>query len=642
MKKRKNIIIIITVLILFAGTVYFTWQRYRWNHPPYSPEINYVLFIAGNNRPELEKVLRHYGKHPSDSLKLRAAEFLIANMPDKESRYYDAPLENVASALLRWTSSSDKQLIKDTYGLGELIVREDVKYITGDYLIENIELAFKVWREQPWGKHIPFDVFCEDILPYRVSTEPLENWRVKALASFHDINRSFREQPDISAVEACTQLNRLLPQFRIDKDFIPMNYSMLMATTRNTCNGIAAATIFAMRALGIPVTQDYTPLYPNTNLRHSWNAVRDSSGKYISFEGTGTSPGEPHQGNTSIQPKVYRRTFGVQNFITEVISAVPPVFRDSYFKDVSSEYPNFGSVRAPLNVLPPSGAPEEHVYLAMLTADKRWEIVARGKPDGTDALFTGVGHRPVYLPVYYVNDMLMPAGNPFRPDSLGNVRFFETDTARHDIFSLSDIKMFKKATVDIWRERMLKGVFEGANKSDFSDSTVLHTVSKLPDGFNYTAVKLKNAGKFRYIRYRPPKGSYCNVAEIGIYGADGKKLPGVPAGKQGANSETGEQTNINNVFDEDLTTYYDHLGAWICIDFGEPVQIGEIRYFPRTDNCEVFYWNGAGWQIAGRLNIHNPALKVPHGALLRLKNVMRTAILEDRVFFLHNGFQEIN
>jgi hypothetical protein len=210
--------------------------------------------------------LKHYGRNPSDSLKLRAAEFLIVNMPDKESRYYDAPLENVASALLRWTSSSDKQLIRDAYGLGELIVREDVKYITDDYLIENIELAFKVWQEQPWGKYISFDTFCEDILPYRVSTEPLENWRAKALASFHDLNLSFRKQPDISAVEACTQLNRLLPQFRIDKDFMPMSYSMLMATTRNTCNGIAAVTIFAMRALGIPVIQDYTPLYPYSNV----------------------------------------------------------------------------------------------------------------------------------------------------------------------------------------------------------------------------------------------------------------------------------------------------------------------------------------------------------------------------------------
>jgi hypothetical protein len=91
MKRRKNIIIL-TVLILCAVNSYFIWQRYKWNRLSYSPEINSVLFMAGDNRPELEKVLKHYGRNPSDRLKLRAAEFLIANMPDKESRYYDAPL----------------------------------------------------------------------------------------------------------------------------------------------------------------------------------------------------------------------------------------------------------------------------------------------------------------------------------------------------------------------------------------------------------------------------------------------------------------------------------------------------------------------------------------------------------------------
>lgn len=37
-----------------------------------------ALDSAGNNRTELEKVLKHY---QNDSLKLRAAEFLIENMP---------------------------------------------------------------------------------------------------------------------------------------------------------------------------------------------------------------------------------------------------------------------------------------------------------------------------------------------------------------------------------------------------------------------------------------------------------------------------------------------------------------------------------------------------------------------------------
>jgi hypothetical protein len=94
-------------------------------------------------------------------------------MPSKYSRYYDTQLESVATVLLRWTSSSDKQRVKDAYGLGKLIIRDDVKYITADYLINNIELSFKAWEEQPWGKHISFDSFCEDILSYRADTEPL-------------------------------------------------------------------------------------------------------------------------------------------------------------------------------------------------------------------------------------------------------------------------------------------------------------------------------------------------------------------------------------------------------------------------------------------------------------------------------------
>lgn len=41
------------------------------------------------------------------------------------------------------------------------------------FLVNHIEWAFKVWREQPWGKHVDFDTFYEYILPYRIGDEPL-------------------------------------------------------------------------------------------------------------------------------------------------------------------------------------------------------------------------------------------------------------------------------------------------------------------------------------------------------------------------------------------------------------------------------------------------------------------------------------
>ncbi|MGV8139572.1 MAG: hypothetical protein AB2L20_30705 [Mangrovibacterium sp.] len=92
--------------------------------------------------------------------------------------------------------------------------------MTSEYLIRNIDLAFKVWQERPWGRHISFDAFCEEILPYRVRTEPLENWREKVLASFADLD-TVLNKPETTAVDACGVVNRLLPRFRVDKDFPP-------------------------------------------------------------------------------------------------------------------------------------------------------------------------------------------------------------------------------------------------------------------------------------------------------------------------------------------------------------------------------------------------------------------------------------
>ena len=47
-------------------------------------EVQSSLELAGSNRRELEKVINHY-QEPKDSLKLRAAYYLIGNMRNKYS-----------------------------------------------------------------------------------------------------------------------------------------------------------------------------------------------------------------------------------------------------------------------------------------------------------------------------------------------------------------------------------------------------------------------------------------------------------------------------------------------------------------------------------------------------------------------------
>lgn len=53
-------------------------------------QLEQALSLAGSNRPELEKVIRYYQTEHPDELKLKAARFLIANMPGHYSADGDA------------------------------------------------------------------------------------------------------------------------------------------------------------------------------------------------------------------------------------------------------------------------------------------------------------------------------------------------------------------------------------------------------------------------------------------------------------------------------------------------------------------------------------------------------------------------
>jgi hypothetical protein len=395
---------------------------------PCSNALEAVLEQAGKNRKELEKVLNCYSHNPADSLKLRAAEFLIANMPGKYSKYYDAPWNDVATVHLRWTSSSNKQRVLDAYGLGEPVIREDVKHITANYLINNIELAFKVWRERPWGKHIPFDAFCEEILPYRVGVEPLENWREKALASFADLD-TILNKPETTSVEACRIVNRLLPRFKLDRDFPPMNFSQLMTSAKGPCDHMATLAVFSMRALGIPVTFELTPHWINMPSGHAWNTVRNSEGKHISFMGTDTNPNEPHQGllfSTCLKGKVYRKTFAMQqNIQTEDINIPLLLKGNKNIKDVSAEYPRCRDTVTVCLKYPPV-TPTGYVYLAFEQNSQLYPI-AWAKDNGQACCFPSIGRNIIYFPVYYANNRQTPAGDPFLVDNGGTVIILSPD-----------------------------------------------------------------------------------------------------------------------------------------------------------------------------------------------------------------------
>jgi len=80
---------------------------------------------------------------------------------------------------------------------------------------------------------------------------------------------------------------------------------------------------------------------------------------------------------------------------------------------------------------------------------------------------------------------------------------------------ISQIKYCPRMTIP---NRMIGGVFQGANAPDFSDAVTLFTVTAVPPTGVLTSVKVTCPKAFRYVRYLGAENSWGNVAEIEFYG----------------------------------------------------------------------------------------------------------------------------
>lgn len=249
--------------------------------------IEEALSKAGDNREELFRVIRHY-QESGDSLKLKAAQFLIENMTDKY--YLTGNLINEYYAFIDSVyqikqPEYDIPAIYDAFRSKAKYLKEkpqvnwDVQTLSADYLIQNIEDAFEVWN-RPWNKHLTFDEFCEWILPYRVDMEIPELWRKLYKERFEPLLQSDTVQ---TAKQACAIINNELIQLPIHIALdavlpIALRSSTLADIKFGLCADYADLALFAMRASGIPTAIETVPHWGRGNGGHMFNAVYDNDG----------------------------------------------------------------------------------------------------------------------------------------------------------------------------------------------------------------------------------------------------------------------------------------------------------------------------------------------------------------------------
>jgi hypothetical protein len=299
-------------------------------------------------------------------------------------------------------------------------------------------------------------------------------------------------------------------------------------------------------------------------------------------------------------------------------------------RDVSVEHENMTDLHVSLKYK--TDILVNHVYLAQKNSDK-WLLTGYGNVKNDSIDFGATGKNIIYLPVYYINNTTIAISDPLLLDNEGVPLIMDPDSPDSTLI-FNSIKQNDILGDTIYALRMKKGVFEGANKADFSDAKTLFAITNVPKK-RFNTITINDTVSYRYVRYLTPRGGYCNVAEIELYDPNGERLTGKHTGTAGAHG-----TSImsgDKVFDGDTCTFFDSKDtdmyiAWTGLDLQTAKRIGKIRYCPRLDDgfriykgyiYEAFYYTKDGWTSLGKQTAESNTLnlKAPRYSLMYIDNV---------------------
>jgi hypothetical protein len=300
------------------------------------------------------------------------------------------------------------------------IVKEEINdknVIPGSLIDKHITRAVNTWVTSPFAQHVRFEEFCEYLLPYRAGEETFSDYLDSISSKYKFIYDSLAGQADpvIAAVLINNELKKWLKfDLRSHAGLRDPSIIEILEQKKGSCRSLTQFTAQVMRSVGITVAIDECPVWAHRNLGHQWNAVLDTTGKWIPFGGAETNPDEFVSINDSVKaPKIYRHTYSVQKDFQPPIKDVtdiPPVFRMSNRRDVTDQYVKTATVMVKLQDY--ENKEGDILYLSVFNAEQ-WQIVSWAKIKDGAAAFLNMGNNNiVYLPVVYKNGSTIPVANP--------------------------------------------------------------------------------------------------------------------------------------------------------------------------------------------------------------------------------------
>lgn len=419
----------------------------------------HTLYICAlpTYRQKYYEVLEHYANKEKDSLKYKAALFLIDNM-----KYHTAPAGaaiNDYKLQIRQNGKVNdiKQLQKQWYTSlkkGSIINVPDSTIITSEYLIKNIDEAWGTWKGSAWKDYVDFDCFCKYILPYRINEENIgDEWRVPLGKQYGTLIKGVKDiKLAFAIVRDSVFKNIALSNPYCEYDLDPITCNII---GKAECNQRCLLLVAVLRALGIPAVIDGTPMWADySNKGHAWVAMVLKNGDtYTVYEKDTIArqfnpidaseflprykikqedkcPYDIKYAKTPI--KIYRICYDTVNTIKK---NTPKILASPFIKDVSQSYGLTSKVKMSVNT-------NDDVYLCAFLSGADWAPVAKSTPMNGEVTFYNVGKNAVCVLARNSDNGREIISTPFLVCDNGIEKHFTPSQKKHTLYIISSMLIY--------------------------------------------------------------------------------------------------------------------------------------------------------------------------------------------------------
>lgn len=496
----------------------------------------------------------------------------------------------------------------------------DIDNIDPNIIIENVNEAVSVWEQMPWRHNISFGDFCNYILPYNIDQEPIIRWRAYYRKKYSHILNGIRDIKDaFSAIINYEKENFIVSNSIYAYEQDPIMLDMLH---RGDCRQRAFHTIYIMRALGLPVALDYSPVWGNYGKNaHFWPVLIYKGSKAFTGikSGAGYIDGSYEKSEftyskekftSSIDSlkkisKVYRKTFQYCNKNLDQQNKRYYYLQDPFSSEVTQMYNhttiyNKVTINAPLSDI---------LYVCTFSQSEGWIPVGLANRIDRDTVDIGpLIHENLIVVGRLIDNEIEPVSLPHYIRYKYPPLKIQPDINKKEVVRLHRKYMLGTIWINRWGE--IKGATIEASDSKMFEKNpnILYKFKDIPNS-ETMIITLKDI-KHNYIRIKPAQDFYPTFAELHLIEENGSIIPNNKYHIYAiGNSLTGDTVVTKKLQDFNIaTTFYKRFPFWIGFDIKSiRDKIGGIQIIMRNDGnqiipghrYELFYYNGK-WISLGR------------------------------------------